>query len=145
MAILNERIKSRRKLLNKTLLELAEHIGVKEATMQRYESGEIKSIPYDNIVSIADCLNCTPQYLMGWSNNIKAEINFTQHEIKLINAYRNHPEMQDAVDRLLDVQKETVKLSAVARSIDNQSITTVELTNEQLDKIKNAPPFDEDI
>lgn len=145
MAILNERIKNRRKLLNKTLLELAEYIGVKEATMQRYESGEIKSIPYDNIVLIADCLDCTPQYLMGWSDNIKTEINFTQHEINLINAYRNHPEMQDAVDKLLNIQEETVKLRAAARSIDNQSITTVELTNEQLDKIKNAPPFDEDI
>ncbi len=39
---LNERIKEMRTLKNMTLLEVAEILGVKEATMQRYESGEIK-------------------------------------------------------------------------------------------------------
>lgn len=103
MAILNDRIKARRKSLNITLLELAEHIGVKEATMQRYESGEIKSIPYDNIVKIAQYLNCTPQYLMGWSDSVQPDLTFSQHEIELIKAYRNQPAMQEAVDKLLGV------------------------------------------
>ena len=34
--------------------------------MQRYESGEIKNIKHDTIVRLAEILNCTPQYLMGW-------------------------------------------------------------------------------
>ena len=68
MAILQERIKSRRLELGFTLLEMADLLGVKEATMQRYESGEIKNIKHDTIVAIAEILKCTPQYLMGWSD-----------------------------------------------------------------------------
>ncbi|MBR4543562.1 MAG: helix-turn-helix transcriptional regulator [Lachnospiraceae bacterium] len=106
MAILNDRIKSRRKFLNKTLLEIAEYIGVKEATMQRYENGKIKSIPYDKIVAIADCLNCSPQYLLGWSDTLYPDDSLTEHEQRVINAYRAHPEMQKAVDTLLHVSDE---------------------------------------
>lgn len=130
MAILNDRIKNRRKLLNKTLLELAEYIGVKEATMQRYESGEIKSIPYDNIVLIAECLGCTPQYLMGWSECIKAEMSFTQHEIDLITAYRNQPAMQEAVDKLLGVQ------SADMDIIANDIVKTVNKVDDNIQKAR---------
>jgi repressor LexA len=68
MADLKERIKTRRHFLNKTLLEVAEEIGIKEATLQRYESGLIKNVPHDRIVDLAQALNCTPQYLMGWTD-----------------------------------------------------------------------------
>ena len=44
MSILNERIRQRRLALNFTLLYVAEQLGVKEATVQRYESGDIKNI-----------------------------------------------------------------------------------------------------
>lgn len=74
MAIINDRIKNRRKALNLTLLEIAEYIGVKEATMQRYENGVIKTIPYDKVVLIAECLKCTPQYLMGWSDEYENKL-----------------------------------------------------------------------
>ena len=66
---LNERIKEMRTLKNMTLLEVAEILGVKEATMQRYESGEIKNIKHDTVVMMADIFGCTPCYLMGWSDN----------------------------------------------------------------------------
>ena len=70
MTELTKRIKQRRKSQNKTLLEVAEFVGVKEATIQRYESGDIKTIPYKNIELIAQCLNCSPAYLMGWEDDI---------------------------------------------------------------------------
>lgn len=66
MSILNERIKERRLELGLTLLEVAEQLGVKEATMQRYESGQIKNIKHETIVALADIFKCTPAYLMGW-------------------------------------------------------------------------------
>lgn len=70
MATINDRIKERRLSLNYTLLELADKLNVKEATVQRYESGAIKNIPYDTIVRLADILKCDPQYLMGWSDEL---------------------------------------------------------------------------
>lgn len=66
MATIQERLKLRRQEKNKTLAELGEYIGVKEATAQRYESGEIKNIKHEIVVKMADFLECTPQYLMGW-------------------------------------------------------------------------------
>lgn len=70
MSILQERIKERRLASGLTLLEVAELIGVKEATVQRYESGEIKNIKHDTIVELSKIFKCTPQYLMGWSDMI---------------------------------------------------------------------------
>ena len=66
MASIHEKIKERRAEIGLTLLQLANKVGVKEATAQRWESGAIKNIPYERIVDIANALKCTPQYLMGW-------------------------------------------------------------------------------
>ena len=75
MTKLQERMKERRIAMNLTLLEVAEMIGVKEATVQRYESGEIKNIKHDTIVELAKIYNCTPQYLMGWSDTVSESSN----------------------------------------------------------------------
>lgn len=66
MSELQKKIKEQRLKCNYTLAEVAELIGVKEATVQRYESGEIKNIKHDTIVRLANIFKCTPAYLMGW-------------------------------------------------------------------------------
>lgn len=73
MGILNERIKKRRNQLGLTLLQVAEQLGVKDATVQRYESGEIKNIKHDTITSLSKILKCSPEYLMGWKDSINLE------------------------------------------------------------------------
>lgn len=61
------RMKETRTRKNITLKEIAESVGCKEATIQRYESGNgIKSVPYETLVAIADTLGVSPQYLLGW-------------------------------------------------------------------------------
>lgn len=66
MICLPERIKERRKQMGLTLLQLSEKTGVKEATVQRWESGNIKTIKYETVELLADVLHCSPAYLMGW-------------------------------------------------------------------------------
>ena len=44
MDSLSTRLKQRRKELGYTLLQIAEYVGVSEATVQRWESGNIKSL-----------------------------------------------------------------------------------------------------
>ncbi|WMJ90633.1 helix-turn-helix domain-containing protein [Anaerocolumna sp. MB42-C2] len=66
MSVLQERIKERRLTLGMTLLEVANQLGVKEATMQRYESGEIKNVKHETITKLAEVFQCSPSYLMGW-------------------------------------------------------------------------------
>lgn len=70
MPTIQERIKERRCALNLTLLDIANSLNVKEATVQRYESGEIKNIKHDTVVELARILQCSPQYLMGWTDNL---------------------------------------------------------------------------
>ncbi len=66
MAIWNERIHEKRIEKGITLAQVAEKLGVTEATAQRYECGSIKSIPYEYMCAYGEILNCSPAYLMGW-------------------------------------------------------------------------------
>ena len=80
MSILNERIKDRRQSIGLTLLQIAEELGVKEATVQRYESGEIKNIKHETIVQLASILNCSPAYLMGWEDKPQEQFQINKEE-----------------------------------------------------------------
>ena len=65
--IFRSRMKKTREQKGITLHELADKVGCKEATMQRYESGNgIKNVPYEAIVTISESLNVSPGFLMGW-------------------------------------------------------------------------------
>ena len=68
MGVLNDRIRERRIALGLTLLEIADFLGVKEATAQRYESGAIKTIGHETISRLSEILKCSPSYLMGWED-----------------------------------------------------------------------------
>ncbi len=63
---LHERIKKCRLECGMTLMELANALGVREATAQRYESGEIKNLKQATVLEMARIFDCSPAYLMGW-------------------------------------------------------------------------------
>lgn len=86
-----ERIKELRQEKGYTLLQLAEQIGVSEATMQRYESGKIKSISPDTLSKLADALGTTGSWLLGEheqtaKNAVTVELSST--ESMLLKMYR---------------------------------------------------------
>lgn len=64
--VMSEKIKSRREELDLTLEEVGDYIGVSKATVQRYESGEIKNLKLKTIEKLAEILKVSPAYLMGW-------------------------------------------------------------------------------
>lgn len=68
MAVWNHRIKAKRLEKGITLAQIADRLGVTEATAQRYESGNIKSVPYEHMCSYGEILGCSPSYLMGWDD-----------------------------------------------------------------------------
>lgn len=61
-------LKKRRKELGLTLAQVAEQMGVAEATVQRWESGNIKSVRYDKIDRLAEVLKVNPASFMGWAS-----------------------------------------------------------------------------
>ena len=59
-------VRKRRLEIGATLEEIGKAVGVSKATVQRWESGEIKNVRRDKINRLADALQTTPSCLMGW-------------------------------------------------------------------------------
>lgn len=66
-----QRIRKRRLALNMSVDELAKRLDKNRATIYRYEKGEIENLPIDVLEPLAHALATTPQYLMGWENELK--------------------------------------------------------------------------
>ena len=60
------KIKERRKYLRLTLKEVAAAVGVAEATVQRWESGNIESIRADRITKLSNVLQLPIEEVTGW-------------------------------------------------------------------------------
>lgn len=67
---IGEKIKKLRNELHLTQDELAVCANTTKQTIHKYETGIITNIPASKIKSIADKLNTTPAYLMGWDDEI---------------------------------------------------------------------------
>ncbi|MBQ8603867.1 MAG: helix-turn-helix domain-containing protein [Oscillospiraceae bacterium] len=61
-----ERIKIRRKELGLSAEEIAKKLDRSPATIYRYEKGDIEKVPGDILEPLAEILETTPAYLMGW-------------------------------------------------------------------------------
>lgn len=65
---ISAKLKQRRKELSLTMLEVAQRVGVSEATISRWESGDIANMRRDKIVTLANALNVSPAFIMGWDD-----------------------------------------------------------------------------
>lgn len=68
---IGQKIKELRKQLNMSVDELAIKLGKNRATIYRYERGDIENLPLDVLEPLANALETTPGYLMGWENTQK--------------------------------------------------------------------------
>lgn len=59
-------LKNRRIDLGLTLKDIADAVGVSEATVSRWESGEIANMKRDKIAALAKVLSISPASIMGW-------------------------------------------------------------------------------
>lgn len=119
-----EIIRRLREEVNMSQTELAKKIGTTKQNIYKYENDIVTNIPSNKIEAIADIFNVSPDYIMGWNIDDKRNyynISVTHHEKAVITAYRQKPEMQGAVDKLLEVEKEkqnnTIDISAYTENI----------------------------
>lgn len=61
-------IREKRIELGMTMKEVADKVGVSEATISRWESGEIANMRRGAIFSLAKTLNISPNEIMGWKD-----------------------------------------------------------------------------
>lgn len=62
------RLRDKRKEKQLSMKELGERVGLSEATIQRYETGQIKGVDINLINKFAEVLNTSAIYLMGWDD-----------------------------------------------------------------------------
>lgn len=64
-----KKIKSLRAQNHLTLEQVAQKVGVGKSTVRKWETGMIANMRRDKIAALAEALNTTPAYLMGWNEN----------------------------------------------------------------------------
>lgn len=155
MAALNDRIKEMRISRGFTLLDVAEKLGVKEATMQRYESGQIKNIKHKTILSLSDIFHCSPSYLMGWEDEENADSKVTKNsstcdEVALLESYRSlSEEGKEYIRRtMLMVEdqypaEDTVHIYRAAMSASDKPGEVVKVPRSTVKRLEDAPEADE--
>lgn len=88
-----ERIKNRRTDLGMTQADLAKKCGTTYQAISKYENNLINDIPRKKLAIIADALECTPAFLLGFDEDM--------------------PSIEEARDELKDAQK--ILLSASSK------------------------------
>lgn len=108
---IGQRIKQRRETLNIGQSDLARKVNISKQTLYKYENDIVTNIPSDKIQHLADALETTPSYLMGWEEFIDevAAGSYEPAEIdKAIEMYEQYkhamPKVQSMVDFLLTAE-----------------------------------------
>lgn len=64
-----------------TYSELSNKTGIYKSALQRYATGETDKIPLDRIKVIADALETSPEYLIGWNVKLESEISLILQQV----------------------------------------------------------------
>lgn len=101
-------IKEKRLEKGLTMKQLAGMVGVSEATISRWESGDIANMKRDKIATLAKVLDIPPAVIMGWDEY--EEVILTRKEKRFLEYFRllnNAGQMSamDSVEALTLLQK----------------------------------------
>ncbi len=120
-------LKNRRKELNLSQKDVANYVGVSEATVSRWESGNIANMGRDKIALLSQILRISPSVIAGYDDTDEETFTLTNIEKELVTAYRNKPEMQEAVNTLLGINKP----AAITNDSVVQDINLLSKANQQ--------------
>lgn len=85
---MSDRIKDRRKVLGLTQEELATKLGLQKSAIAKYENGRVENIKRSTILKMADILECSPCYLLGWDNEYTNKVTLSPDEAALLDDYQ---------------------------------------------------------
>jgi len=112
---IGDKIRQLREAKGMTLEELGNKVGVGKSTVRKWETGMIENMRRDKIKKVADALDTTPEYLMGWSDVVTTPPKPQGDREEALNEYakllfdhyqKASPEIQNAVDLLLKAGKQ---------------------------------------
>lgn len=85
--LIGQRIKLMRIQQGLSIDDLAYRLGKNRTTVYRYENGDIENLPLGILDSLADALNTTPAYLMGWETPDNTEHTVYEQYEPIVTAY----------------------------------------------------------
>ena len=136
-----QRIKDLRESKGMSQQELAEKVGFKTASaVNKIELG-LRDINQSKIKAFAEALGTTSCYLLDGkelSKDFVSSFVLTEREKMLIIAYREHPDMQKSVDKLLGIDPEE-KLYIIKKAARNGDNSPLVVTDSQLEELENLP------
>lgn len=150
---LYENIRLRREELGMSQQELADKLGyTSRSTITKIESGE-NDLTQSKIEAFAKALKISPIELMGYHTEesiekrgvVFSDFPLSDHEKKVVTAYRKKPEMQSAVDTLLNVAEENThpkaneKLHKVQIAARNGKFEEIYMSEKEMEEIINLP------
>lgn len=136
-----QRIKDLRESKGMSQQELAEKVGFKTASaVNKIELG-LRDINQSKIKAFAEALGTTSCYLLDGkelSKDFVSSFVLTEREKMLIIAYREHPDMQKSVDKLLGIEPEE-KLYIIEKAARNGDNSPLVVTDSKLKELENLP------
>ena len=109
-----QRIKDLRQEKGLTLEQVAAVVGVGKSTVRKWETGMIANMRRDKIAALAQALDTTPAYLMGWKvdetekEDSPSEPQLTEGEQLMLELFRQIP--KDRQPEALDLLRVALKM-----------------------------------
>ena len=113
---MSNKIKKLRKEKGLTLEQVGQMVGVGKSTVRKWETGIIANMKRDKIAALANALETSPAYLMGWLEEDEEQKNDTIADVIL--KMRTDNEFMSAVETLYKLDKD--KLHSI-----NQMLNTL--------------------
>lgn len=118
--------------------ELGKKVGLAKSTISMYENGT-REPNLETLEAIADIFNVDMNTLTDSKTKDTQKLELSKHEEVVVTAYRNKPEMQPAVDRLLGIEDdELIAVPVAARSENNKPVGFAYISKEKLEQLNNA-------
>ncbi|WP_298591204.1 LexA family transcriptional regulator [uncultured Selenomonas sp.] len=126
-------IRENRLALGLTMKEVADKVGVSEATISRWESGEIANMRRGAIFALAQALSISPNKIMGWDEPVK-------HKSLPSDTYRYVPASVAAgslttIEGLTDLPLVTVPDCMLGRYARNKNILLMPVNGESMNNV----------
>ena len=98
----------------------------------------------------AEYFGVSVDYLLGKEEQTKISpaIRLSAHELNVIHAYRSHPEMQSAVNRILGIEEEQITVYRAAyqpQKTDGTHEAVIQMEQKRWEEMANTPKTDEDL
>ena len=100
-----DNLKSLCKINNIKITPLLEKLNISKSAIARWRNGVLPN--GETLIKIANYFNCSIDYLVGRTDNpnFSEENKITEQEYKVLSAYRQNTNMQQAVNKLLGVDE----------------------------------------